>query len=201
MIYHLLVQFKDSVSALRIIEYATFRAAFAAVLAFLVATIVGPGIVESLRKRKLAGFSPTGSEHVDAERKAKESVPTMGGVILLVGVALSGLLFMRLDLPQTWIVIVSFLLFGALGAMDDWKKLTHRKGEGMSERQKLVGQLLISGAAITALYAIGCAQEGRPWLRGPSWQPDPYPVARAARGDTWDTLAARWMGDAARATG
>lgn len=198
MIYHLLVQFKDSVSALRIIEYATFRAAFAAVLAFLVATIVGPGIVESLRKRKLAGFSPTGSEHVDAERKAKESVPTMGGVILLVGVALSGLLFMRLDLPQTWIVIVSFLLFGALGAMDDWKKLTHRKGEGMSERQKLVGQLLISGAAITALYAIGCAQEGRPWLRGPSWQPDPYPVARAARGDTWDTLAARWMGDAAR---
>lgn len=199
MLYHLFVPLKDAISAFRLFEYVSFRAAFAAVLAFLVATVVGPGVIDLLRKRKIAGFSPTGSEQVDAERKAKESVPTMGGVILLVGVALSGFLFVRLDLPQTWIVLVAFLLFGLLGAMDDWKKLTHRKGEGMSERQKLLGQLLISGAAITALYGIGCAQEGRPWLRGPSMQPNPYPVHVTQPGDSWASLAARFLGDPGRA--
>jgi phospho-N-acetylmuramoyl-pentapeptide-transferase len=199
MLYHLFKPLQEHFGAFRLFEYVTFRAAFAAILAFLVATVVGPGIVDSLRKKKLAGYSPTGSGHVDEKRRAKAQVPTMGGVILLIGVALSGFLFVRLDMPQTWIVLVAFLLFGALGAMDDWRKLTHAKGQGMSERQKLLCQLLISTAAISGLYAIGNAEDGADWLRGPRLEGSPYPVLRVAEGDTWEALAARTLGSPDRA--
>lgn len=198
MLYHLFSSLKDRFASFRIFEYVTFRAAFAAILAFLVATVVGPGIVESLRKRKLAGYSPTGSGAVDEKRRLKAGVPTMGGVILLIGVALSGLLFVRLDMPVTWIVLGSFLLFGALGALDDWRKLTHRQGQGMSERQKLLCQLAIAGAAIAGLYALGCSEDGTPWARGMSLKASPYPVHRVAAGDTWEGLGARLLGSADR---
>jgi phospho-N-acetylmuramoyl-pentapeptide-transferase len=199
VLYHLFKPLEEVVGSFRLFQYVSFRAAFAAILAFVIATVVGPGIIESLRKRKLSGFSPTGHGDVDAARSAKASVPTMGGVILLVGVALSGFLFVRLDIPHTWIVLVSFLLFGLLGARDDWKKLTNKKGEGMSERQKLLGQLLIAGGAIAALYAVGCAEEGRPWMRGASWKPNPYPAHVVREGEGWEQLAARHLGDPARA--
>jgi phospho-N-acetylmuramoyl-pentapeptide-transferase len=199
VLYHLFVSLKDAVGSFRLFEYVSFRAAFAAILAFLVSTVVGPGIVESLRKKKLAGYSPTGSGQVDEKRRSKAGVPTMGGVILLIGVALSGFLFVRLDMPVTWIVLGSFLLFGALGALDDWRKLTHARGQGMSERQKMLCQLLISGVAISGLYALANAEEGQPWMRGPAMEPSPYPAHRVVAGDTWERLATRYLGSEERA--
>ena len=86
MLYHLLRPLEDRIAGFGLFQYVTFRAAFAALLAFLVSTVVGPGIVESLRRRKIAGFVAVGDATVDAERQAKAAVPTMGGVILLVGV-------------------------------------------------------------------------------------------------------------------
>jgi len=206
MLYHLSALLEESlrIEGLRLVRYITFRATFAAILAFLVATVVGPGIVRSLRQRKIAGHTKTGSEAVDARRNAKADVPTMGGVILLIGVGLSGLLFMRLDLPHTWIVLLSFLAFGALGAADDWRKLTRGGGKGMSERQKLAGQLLIATVAIGSLYALGNVEDGTPWLRGPSLKPDPYARGWVQRhtvgeGSTWRGIAERYLGDARRA--
>ncbi len=204
MLYHLFSQMKDVLSGFRLIEYITFRAAFAAILAFLVATVVGPGIVDTLRKKKIAGFSKTGSGEVDSQRSAKAGVPTMGGVILLIGVALSGFLFVRLDTPYTWIILLSFLAFGALGAVDDWKKLTHAESKGISERQKLGGQLAIALAAIGSLYALGNVQDGTPWLRGPSVKPNPYALQWVKRhtireGESWSSIAGKYLGNAQRA--
>lgn len=174
MLYLLFEPLQQVVSGFRLFNYITFRAAWAAVLAFLVATYVGPGIVASLRRRKVAGYVKTGSGKVDEERERKAGVPTMGGVILLVGVALSGFLFARLDTPYTWIALLSFLAFGALGALDDYKKLKDPKSTGMKERHKLMGQLAIAFVAITALYALGNAEGEDEWLRGPSMKPNPY---------------------------
>jgi UDP-N-acetylmuramyl pentapeptide phosphotransferase/UDP-N-acetylglucosamine-1-phosphate transferase len=203
VLYHLFSQFEDVLSGFRLIHYITFRATFAAILAFLVATVVGPGIVGSLRRRKIAGYSRTGSDAVDSQRSAKADVPTMGGVILLIGVALSGFLFARLDNPYTWVVLFSFLAFGALGAVDDWKKLTNLEGEGISEKQKLAGQLAIALAAIGTLYALGNAQDGTDWLRGPRMKPNPYSrqwIKRHAveEGESWASLAHQYLGDARR---
>jgi phospho-N-acetylmuramoyl-pentapeptide-transferase len=86
VLYHLFVPLEDAVSGFHLFRYVTFRAAFAALLAFLVATILGPGVIATLRARKLAGTALTGSVAVDERRLAKRDVPTMGGVILLGGV-------------------------------------------------------------------------------------------------------------------
>jgi phospho-N-acetylmuramoyl-pentapeptide-transferase len=193
MLYHLFHPLQQTVSGFRLFDYITFRAAWAAILAFLVATVVGPGILASLKRRKVAGYVATGSGPVDEERARKAAVPTMGGVILLIGVALSGFLFARLDVAYTWIVLLSFLAFGVLGALDDWKKLKDPKSTGLRERHKLLGQLAIAFVTITTLYALGNAQDGTSWTRGPSMKPSPYagwtPRHVVEPGDTWASLA------------
>lgn len=203
MLYHLAAPLEDLLSGFRIFQYITFRATFAALLAFLVATVVGPGIVRSLRQRKIAGYTRTGSDAVDKRRGAKADVPTMGGVILLIGVGLSGFLFVRLDTPYTWIILLSFLLFGGLGAMDDWRKLNRGGGKGMPERHKMLGQLLIATLAIGSLYALGSAQDGLALLRSPSLKESPYRRGWTQRhevraGTTWSLLAERYLGDGTR---
>jgi len=204
LLYHLFAPLEDTLSGFRLIHYITFRAAFAAILAFLIATVVGPGIVRSLRARKIAGFSRTGSDEVDSQRSAKADVPTMGGLILLIGVALSSFLFARLDNPYTWIILLSFLAFGALGAYDDWKKLTDPQSGGISEKQKLGGQVLVALLAIGALYTLGSAQDERPWLRGPSLRPSPYALRWVKRhtvreGESWATIAGKYLKNVGRA--
>ena len=204
MLYHLFVPLEKILSGFRLFRYVSFRAAFAAILAFLVATIVGPGIVKSLRKRKVAGVVLTGSKAVDAERLRKSETPTMGGVILLVGVSLSSLLFARLDNPYTWAAVLSFLAFGGLGALDDWKKLKDPKSKGMSERKKLLGQLVISIAVIGVLYAAGNQEDGTPWLRGMTMKPSPYPKEWVKRhevsaGEDFESIASKYLSDATRA--
>ena len=204
MLYHLFLPLEHAVSGFRLFRYTSFRAAFAAILAFLIATVVGPGVVRSLRARKIAGTALTSNEKVDATRLLKRDVPTMGGVILLAAVALSALLFARLDVAWTWIAVLSFLAFGALGARDDWKKLTVPGSKGMSERGKLLGQLSISVLAIGALYAAGHADGETPWLRGPSLKPAPYVDPKHRRhdvlpGETLATIAVAEYGDARHA--
>lgn len=202
MLYHLFHPLQKVVSGFRLFDYITFRATWAAILAFLVATVVGPGIVASLKRRKVAGYVATGSGAVDAERQRKSDVPTMGGVILLIGVALSGFLFARLDTPYTWIALLAFLAFGALGAADDAKKLRDPASKGMQESHKLIGQVTIAFVAIAALYALGNAEDGKAWLRGPSMQPNPYgrwvKYHVVEPGDSWASIAEQTFGDASR---
>ncbi len=203
MFYHLFVPLKEVVSGFRLFSYITFRAAFAAILAFLIATVVGPGVVEALKRKKVQGFVTTGDAKVDAERQRKASVPTMGGVILLVGVGLSSLLFARLDNAYTWIVILSFLAFGVLGALDDFKKLRDPRSPGMKEAQKLGGQLAIAFVTIAALYGLGSADDQLPAFRGPRVKPNPYAAwtthVPVGPGATWASLAASTLGSPGRA--
>jgi phospho-N-acetylmuramoyl-pentapeptide-transferase len=207
VLYHLFIQLESVFPAFRLFGYISFRAAFAAILAFLVATYAGPGIVEWLRSKKVvSGFVPTGNPDVDAERLRKHPIPTMGGVILLIGVGLSSVLFVRFDAPYapyTIATIVSFLAFGALGMLDDWKKLTKPKEGGLSERGKLVGQLAIAVAVIGLFYGLGNAEDGTPWLRGPSMKASPYPKTwvkehRVEAGEDFPAIAERYLGDRSR---
>ena len=77
MLYHLFEPLQRTISGFRLFSYITFRGAFAAILAFLVATVVGPGIVESLKRRKIAGYSKTGSDQVDSKRSAKAATSSV----------------------------------------------------------------------------------------------------------------------------
>ena len=204
MLYHLFDQFGDVHTGVRLVQYISVRAALAAIFAFFASAWWGGDIVKLLARRKIGGYSKTGSDIVDAQRSAKADVPTMGGLILLVGVGLSGFLFARLDTPYTWILLLSFLAFGALGAIDDWRKLAHPGSPGLSEKKKLIGQLAIGLAAIGLLYGLGNADDGTDWLRGPSMEESPYQPQWTKRhtvrpAESWTSLAARYLGDGDRA--
>ena len=204
MLYHLFGLLSDSIPGARLGQYIAFRAAFAAILAFGVSAWWGKDFIATLRERKIAGYESTGSANVDATRELKAHVPTMGGVILLIGVGISALLFARLDVAYVWILLLAFLAFGALGAADDWKKLTGTSRRGLRERHKIGAQLAIALIALTSIYVLGNYEDGTPWLRGPSVKANPYQpkwVSRheVERGESWSSMAAKYLGDARRA--
>lgn len=154
--------------------YVTFRGAFAAILSFLVVLTLGPGIVAWLRERKLHGCDIHDSAVLEQLRRSKQDVPTMGGLLILLAVAVSTLLFGRLDNVYILVSLLAFLALGVLGAIDDWKKLTQHGRKGMSERHKMLGQLGIAGAAVLVLYVQSSAHHPGGVMRLPNVEPSPY---------------------------
>jgi phospho-N-acetylmuramoyl-pentapeptide-transferase len=107
-------------------------------------------------------------------REDKQAVPTMGGLLILLAVALSTLLLGRLDVVYVVVCLMAFVAFGALGAVDDWAKLRDPAAGGMSARAKLLGQFSIAGVALLLLYVHGHGSESGRFLRGPAFEPSPY---------------------------
>ena len=175
MLYWLFEPLMSHFPGLNLLRYITFRAAFAAILSFLIVIIVGPGIVAWLRNKRLHGCVNHDSDTIEQLRESKQRVPTMGGLLILLSVVVATLLLGRLDNIYVIVTLVAFVLFGALGAKDDWVKL-RRPGEGMTVRNKLLGQVTIAGAALLVLYVHAGSGD---FLRGPSVEPSPY-VARTS---------------------
>lgn len=170
-------------SGFNLFHYATFRAAFAAILAFLIVLTLGPGVVEWLRRKKLHGCAAHDSATLDRLREGKQAIPTMGGLLILLAVVVSTFLFARLDNVYIVVCLLAFVGFGALGAVDDWAKLTKAGRRGLSERRKLLAQVGIAAAALFVLYAHsnGWSLEGA--IRPPALQPSPWePTATVAQG-------------------
>jgi phospho-N-acetylmuramoyl-pentapeptide-transferase len=72
----------------------------------------------------------------------------MGGLVLLFGVVAATLLWARLDVPTTWMVLVVTVGYGLIGFVDDWKKVMHRSPDGLAGRWKIVGQTLFGGGVL-----------------------------------------------------
>lgn len=171
MLHWLLVPLSSSLQGLNLFRYITFRAAFAAIFAFLVVIVCSPGLIAWLREKKLHGCVDHDSETLAKMRERKQGIPTMGGLLILFAVFFSVFVFGRLDNIYVLVTMGAFLLFGALGAVDDWSKLNGR-GKGLSAKQKILGQTAIAGAALLVWYVAG--SQGQDLTRGPSVRPSPY---------------------------
>jgi phospho-N-acetylmuramoyl-pentapeptide-transferase len=137
---------------LNVIQYVTFRTALAAITALLVSLLLGGKVIRKLAALK---FGQEIREELSAEHQAKRGTPTMGGVLILGSVIVSTALWARLDSLYLWIVIFATLLFGAVGFADDWIKIVKKRSLGLTEAQKLIGQLLIALAVWGVLYFWG----------------------------------------------
>jgi phospho-N-acetylmuramoyl-pentapeptide-transferase len=171
MLYWLFVPLAPYFPGLNLFRYITFRAAFAAILSFLVVLVVGPGLVAWLKGRKLAGCVSHDSAEIERMRESKQGVPTMGGLLILLSVALCMLLLGRLDNIYVVVCLLAFLAFGLLGAVDDWAKLRDRAKGGLTARTKLLGQLGIAACALIVFYVHAGGT-----VRGPAIEPSPYRV-------------------------
>ena len=133
----------------RVFQYLTFRAVMAALTALLMGLVAGPAVIRRLRALKIGqrvrGY---GME----TRLSKSGTSTMGGVLILWCIAVSTLLWVDLSNRFVWIVLIVTLGFGAIGWVDDWRKVVNKDPEGMRSREKYFWQSLIG--LLAALYLV-----------------------------------------------
>jgi phospho-N-acetylmuramoyl-pentapeptide-transferase len=137
-----------------VFQYALFRAAMAAITGFLISVVFGKWFIGYLRRRKALERTEKGdSARLVEIHLSKKDTPTMGGIILLLALLTSTLLWARPDRTFTWLLIGFSLALGLVGFVDDYVKLTHAKKKGISARTKFIAQLAIGVAAGLILYS------------------------------------------------
>lgn len=134
---------------LNVIQYVTFRTAFATITALLISLIFGGKVIRKLNELKVGQEI---REELSAEHQAKKGTPTMGGVLIIGSVIFSSLLWARLDNLYLWIALVATTLFAATGFADDYIKIVKRRSLGLTGKQKLAGQLLTAVGIWAVLY-------------------------------------------------
>ena len=149
MLYHLLYPLHTHVSGFNVIRYQTFRTAVASLTALFLVLILGPWMIERLRRLQVGQYI---REEGPQAHQTKAGTPTMGGLLILTGVIVPTWLWADLTNRNVWILILSTLCFGAIGFTDDYLKVVKKRNLGLSGRAKLVGQFTIGLAVGTALY-------------------------------------------------
>jgi phospho-N-acetylmuramoyl-pentapeptide-transferase len=133
----------------RVFQYLTFRAVMAALTALLIGLIAGPFVIRRLTALKIG--QPI-REYAMQTHLSKSGTPTMGGVLVLLAIAIATLLWADLSNRFVWIVLLVTLGFGAIGWADDWRKVVHKDPEGMRSRDKYLWQSLVG--LLAALYLV-----------------------------------------------
>ena len=134
---------------LRVVQYITFRAVMAALTSLLIGLLAGPWVIRRLASLKIG--QPVRGYGLQTHL-AKSGTPTMGGVLVLLSIAVSTLLWFDITNRFVWIVLFVTLGFGAIGWADDWRKVVNKDPEGMRSRDKFFWQSLIG--LVAALYLV-----------------------------------------------
>jgi phospho-N-acetylmuramoyl-pentapeptide-transferase len=140
MFYYLrLLQSIDALSFMRVFKEVTFRAAWAAITALVISLIFGPRMIAKLRQFQIGQQI---REEGPRTHESKRGTPTMGGVLILLSVAISTLLWSDLSVAYAWIAVGATLAYGAIGFWDDYLKVKRRHNLGLTGRQKLALQFI-----------------------------------------------------------
>ncbi|MBC7548960.1 MAG: phospho-N-acetylmuramoyl-pentapeptide-transferase [Polaromonas sp.] len=133
----------------RVFQYLTLRAVMAALTSLLIGLIAGPFVIRRLVSLKIG--QPI-REYAMQTHLSKSGTPTMGGVLILLAIGISTLLWSDLSNRFVWIVMIVTLGFGAIGWADDWRKVVLKDPEGMPSREKYLWQSAIG--LLAALYLV-----------------------------------------------
>jgi len=144
---------------LRVVQYITFRAVMAAVTALLIGLAAGPWVIRRLTELKIG--QPVRGYGIETHL-VKSGTPTMGGVLILISIATSTLLWFDLSNRFVWIVLIVTLGFGMIGWVDDWRKVVRKDPEGMRSREKYFWQSVIGlVAAVYLVFSISESSNAR----------------------------------------
>ncbi len=146
MIYHLF-EWLGFPGPTNVVRYLTFRAGASTVTALLLALAIGRPMIAWLRARQGKG-QPIRADGPERHLLTKKGTPTMGGILILLCLTVSTLLWMEWDLPFVWSVLFVTLGFGTIGFLDDYAKVTRNSSAGISGRTRLLLEFLIAGAAV-----------------------------------------------------
>jgi phospho-N-acetylmuramoyl-pentapeptide-transferase len=139
-------------TAFNVFMYLTFRGAYAALTTLLIIYICGPAIIGALRKLKIGqAVRADGPE----THLAKEGTPTMGGIMIILAILVSMLLWQDLHSKKVVLAIISLVAFGLIGFLDDYLKVTRRNSNGLPAWAKLAGQFAAATGIVLFLYFNG----------------------------------------------
>lgn len=143
---YLLAQWLHFEGFANLIRYQSFRSGAALLTALTIGLIIGPRFINMLRVRQGKG-QPIRADGPQSHL-AKRGTPTMGGLMIVISLAISLLLWMDLSSKFVWACLVVTLGFGVIGFMDDYAKVTKYAHAGLSARLRLLGEFTIAGAAL-----------------------------------------------------
>lgn len=140
-------------SGFRVFQYLTLRAILSALTALLISFLVGPAMIRRLSNKNIGqSVRDDGPE----SHYQKAGTPTMGGTLILVGIATSTLLWSDLRNSYIWVALLVTITYGVIGFIDDYKKVNLGNSDGLSARTKYFWQSVI--ALTAAIYLFKTAQ-------------------------------------------
>jgi len=158
MLYHLFYSLHDYVNSFNLFRYITFRAIMAALTAFLITVIFGPTVIKFIRRLQIGEkINKDDSKRLDELHKGKQGTPTMGGVLILIALFSSVLLWA--DLTNKYIIIASLvtLWLGVTGFVDDYLKQVKKKSKGLTATSKIISQILLGAIlGLVLFYSPDC---------------------------------------------
>ena len=156
MLYHILNHYKEFIHQIGFYawEEVSFRCIMSILTSFLISITMGPKIISWLKSKNINDNPEFIDSEINELNKDKSGIPTMGGLIILIGILSSTLLWAKLNNPFIQKVIFVILWYGAIGGVDDWLKLTIKKGskkrDGLKAWEKLLFQF--GGAVLIASF-------------------------------------------------
>jgi phospho-N-acetylmuramoyl-pentapeptide-transferase len=161
MFLWLLYPLHESYSFFNVFKYITFRTFGASITSVLLCMLMGPAFIRLLKAKQMGqSIRDDGPQ----SHLSKKGTPTMGGGLILLGIAVPTLLWADLSNTSVWVALGTTLLFGLIGWVDDYKKVVQKNSKGLSGRQKLFFQTLFALAAAGVIYA---TQDTAPLLKFP----------------------------------
>jgi phospho-N-acetylmuramoyl-pentapeptide-transferase len=151
-VLELLAAYTSENQFFNLFSYITFRTGGAIMTALIIAFVIGAPLIGWLRKKQGKG-QPIREDGPAGHLLTKKGTPTMGGFIILISLGISALLWAELDNPYVWAVLLVTFGFGAVGFIDDFRKVTKQKADGLSGRVRLALEFLIALAAVLIMLA------------------------------------------------
>ncbi len=142
---YLIAQYFQFEGLANLIRYQTFRAGAALMTALVIGLVIGPKFISMLRVRQ--GKGQPIREDGPQSHLAKRGTPTMGGLMILIALVVSMLLWMDLTSPLVWACLAVTIGFGLIGFLDDYDKVTKSSHKGVSGKTRLIGEFLVAGVA------------------------------------------------------
>ena len=153
MLYHFFeyIQKYYDVPGAGLMQYITFRAAFAIILSLLISLVFGGRIISSLKRLQIGeSVRDLGLEG----QQAKEGTPTMGGVMIIMAIVIPCLLLAKLDNVYILLMIFTTIWLGLIGGADDYIKVFLKNKDGLSGKTKIFGQVILGiVVAVTMLLS------------------------------------------------
>ncbi len=149
MLTWLMAQLETLDVGFAVFQYITLRGILSAVTALLISLLIGPRMIRYLDSLQIGQAVRTDGPETHL---VKSGTPTMGGALIIVAIVTSSLLWGRLDSRYLWVAVVTTVAFGAIGWIDDYRKVVEKDPRGLPARWKYFWQSLVGFAAAIALF-------------------------------------------------